>query len=166
MLFRSIRAEDSNLTFSFSADSSGALAALGIATFFSGSDAESMKVNGLVSDNLDYIAGAQTANAGDNTNALRMLDLRDGKVMAGGTQTFDEFYKGLVGKLGTDSAKFQNLADNQQALTDQMTNERKAISGVNIDEEAIKLIEHQHAFQAAAKFLATISQMMDVLMNI
>ncbi len=160
-----ISSSDSSLTFSFSEDTSGALAALGIATFFTGTGAESLKVNSLVADNLDFLAGALSDEPGDNTNALKLLDLRDMKVFANDTETAEEYYLDMVGTLGTESASFQNRAANQEILTQQMLNERQAISGVNLDEEAINLVQYQHAFQAAAKYLSVISQMMDVLVN-
>jgi flagellar hook-associated protein 1 FlgK len=41
-----------------------------------------------------------------------------------------------------------------------------AVSGVNIDEEAIKLIAYQRAFQASARVVSTISDMLDLLVNL
>jgi flagellar hook-associated protein 1 FlgK len=41
-----------------------------------------------------------------------------------------------------------------------------AISGVNIDEEAIKMISYQRAFQASAKYISTVSELMEVLVNL
>lgn len=160
-----ISSEDANTSFTFSSDTSGVLAALGAAAFFTGSDAESMGVSSLVSDNLNFVAGALSDNKGDNANALLMLGLRDTKVLGAGAETLDDYYQNLIGTLGTESASYQDLSENQKVLTDQMSNERKAISGVSIDEEAINLVQYQQAFQAAAKFVSVISQMMDVLMN-
>jgi flagellar hook-associated protein 1 FlgK len=161
----SIASDDSNTTFTFSDDTSGALAALGVGAFFTGHDVESMGVSDLVSGDVKFLAGGLTDAQGDNSNVLRLIELRNEKVLDGGTASIEEYYQSLIGKLGTESAYYQDRAANQQVLTDQMLNERQAVSGVSLDEEAVNLIQYQHAFQASARFISVISQMMDVLMN-
>ena len=41
-----------------------------------------------------------------------------------------------------------------------------AIQGVNIDEEAIRMITYQRAFQASARVVSTINEMLDTLVNL
>ncbi len=41
-----------------------------------------------------------------------------------------------------------------------------AISGVSLDEEAVKLISYQRAFQATAKYIATLNELLGVLVNL
>ncbi len=44
--------------------------------------------------------------------------------------------------------------------------EKQAVSGVSLDEEAVKLITLQRIYQASARFIQSVSEMLDVLMNI
>lgn len=161
-----IQTDDSGTEVTFSNDTSGVLAALGVASFFTGSGASDMAVSSVVENNLNLLAGAKSPSAGDNSNALEWLSLRDSKVLSNDTETMDDYYTGLVGTIATESASYQDRVDNQTVLTDQMVNERQAISGVNLDEEALNLVQYQQAFQAAARFLSVISEMMDVMMSI
>jgi flagellar hook-associated protein 1 FlgK len=50
----------------------------------------------------------------------------------------------------------------QQALE----GEHLAISGVNLDEEAVRMIAYQRAFQASAKVIATVNEMLETLLNL
>ena len=43
---------------------------------------------------------------------------------------------------------------------------RKSVSGVSTDEELVSVIQHQHAYQAAARLVTTVNDMLDMLLNI
>ncbi|MBI5360793.1 MAG: hypothetical protein HZA48_09470, partial [Planctomycetes bacterium] len=43
--------------------------------------------------------------------------------------------------------------------------ERARISGVNLDEEAVNLIEYQRTYQAAARYISVVDSMLQTLMN-
>jgi flagellar hook-associated protein 1 FlgK len=44
-------------------------------------------------------------------------------------------------------------------------NQRSQFSGVSLDEEAIKILEFQHAFQAAARLISTIDELFTTLVT-
>jgi flagellar hook-associated protein 1 FlgK len=80
-------------------------------------------------------------------------------------QTTTDFYGRLVGKVGTGSSQAQEMAQNQQLVVDQLTNQVQQVSGVSLDEEATDMIRFQHAYQAAARVITTMDEMLDTLIN-
>ena len=53
----------------------------------------------------------------------------------------------------------------QNSIMDDLRNARDAISGVNIDEELSDIIKFQHGYNAAAKFISTVNDMLDTIIN-
>ena len=45
-------------------------------------------------------------------------------------------------------------------------NQRAQISGVSLDEETIKILEFQRAYQAAARVISTVDELFGVLMSL
>ena len=78
--------------------------------------------------------------------------------------TFSDFYQGVVSRIASSTANAQALEQNQAALLTSLQSERERISGVSIDEETVRLIAYQQGFQAAAKFISVIDEMLDTLM--
>ena len=56
--------------------------------------------------------------------------------------------------------------DTNNAIKTQLENSRDQISGVSLDEEAIDLMRFQKAYQAAAKLINVVNQLMDEVLNI
>ncbi len=160
-----ISADSADYTFTFSDDNSSALAALGLNTLFTGTDASDIGVNAVVDGDLTKLAAALTPTAGDNGNALAMADLRTALLMNSGTTTFDDFYLGSVGTLAVETSQALSGFDNQQARMDLLENQRQSVSGVNVDEEMTQLIEAQRTFQASARFISVVDDMLDTLVN-
>ncbi|WP_272700645.1 flagellar hook-associated protein FlgK [Desulfovibrio sp. Fe33] len=164
-------------TFSFGTDSAGLYAALGLNTFFKGSDASSMAVNEKISGDLDYLAtghvnGAGEMNPGDNTTALAMYGLREVNVtmstaMEGTTsQTILDYYNGIVGNVGTDTNRAQFNQSFYQALANDLDERQQQISGVNLDEEMSDLIKYQASYTAAAKLITTADEMLQTILSL
>jgi flagellar hook-associated protein 1 len=163
-----ITADSSDFQISFSDDSSGALAALGINTFFTGKDAFDISVNSLVADDPRLIAAATSSaagtNPGDNDNALAMAGLRNlGLTDLTGlslTQYWNRHVEDFAVRRGQARQQFQ--ADT--VIRESLATQQQSISGVNADEESIDLIQYQRAFQASARLLTIIDEMMQTLL--
>ncbi|PTN39086.1 flagellar hook-associated protein FlgK [Desulfonatronum sp. SC1] len=162
-------------SFAFGSDSTGLLAALGINTFFDGTDARGLSINQDVFNNLSlinvgHVNGAGEINNGDNETAKAIAALQYEKVnfrttFQGKTsQTLQSFYGSLVGDVGaaTSNASF-NYSFNK-ALSDDLRNRQEEISGVNLDEEMSSLIKFQHSYSAAAKLISTADQMFQTIL--
>ncbi len=104
--------------------------------------------------------GSTNQNAG---NAGAILALRD-KVMAGGVP-LAEGYAEVISSLGTrvQSAKF--AADFTAQVATSTESARSGVAGVNLDEEAARLLQFQQSYQAAAKFLQIAQSTFDTLMQ-
>jgi len=80
-------------------------------------------------------------------------------------QTASDFYSGLVGKIGTAGSQAQEMGANQQLVVNQLTQRVASTSGVSLDEEATDMVRFQHAYQAAARVITTMDQMLETLIN-
>jgi flagellar hook-associated protein 1 FlgK len=80
-------------------------------------------------------------------------------------QTTADFYASLVGRIGSASSQAGEMAQNQQLVVDQLTTQVQQVSGVSLDEEATNMLRFQRAYQAAARVITTMDQMLDTLIN-
>ena len=157
---------DDELTFDVTNDSdtSNILAALGINTFFTGKDASTIAVSQYIKDDVTRIAAASTAAQGDNTNALRLLNLQ--YAASTNSSTFSDFLHSTVAQLGVETAEKASEKESFNLLLTNLENRRQEVAGVSIEEEMINTIRFQQAFQASARFISVISEMNKILMQI
>jgi flagellar hook-associated protein 1 FlgK len=113
-------------------------------------------------DTLDIAAssGSTLQNAG---NARAMLALRDQATFDG--VALSDGYGSLLSHLGTSvqGAKFEASFSSQVASSSDKA--RAAVSGVNLDEEAARLLQFQQSYQAAAKYLQVAQSTFDTLLQ-
>jgi flagellar hook-associated protein 1 FlgK len=123
----------------------------------------SMKLSGTpkVGDTMQVVATANPAS--DNRNARAMQSLGDTSNVDG-AKVIDR-YADLVGEVGTRAQSAKASGDMSQRLFDDSEGARTAVSGVNLDEEAARMLEYQQAYQAAAKVIATANQMFQSLLQ-
>lgn len=152
--------------FTFADDTSGVLAALGMNTFFTGSDASDIDLSEFVSENLTYLAAALTDWPGDGGNAGRIFELQDVALEALGGLTIEDYYQSTISATAISSAVSKTQSEAADTYLDTLEAERESVSGVNLDEEAINLIRYQRTFQAAAKFIETINEMLMTMINL
>lgn len=101
----------------------------------------------------------------DNRNAELLAALGTANTMNGGTQNFTEGYAGLVEDIGVKTRQSQLDLDAGQTLLEQSTSQREAVSGVNLDEEAGKLIQYQAAYNASAQVISVAQDLFDTLLQ-
>jgi flagellar hook-associated protein 1 FlgK len=134
--------------------------------FFTGTDAQTIDVNGLLVSNPEKIAAATVLGAaGNGANSLAIADLQHALTMVGNTQSFGQFYTNTVGMLGADISRAKGLAESGKLLLNHIDGQRQSVSGVNIDEEVNNLTQSQKAYQAAARVISVIDEMLDTLIN-
>ena len=147
-------------------DTSGVLAAAGINTFFSGSNASDIAVCADITNEPGRIATALGPNTTDNNNVLRMADLRNQAVTDLDNLTPGEYYNRLVTDLGQQVSVKQTHQENVEALVLNLTNQQSEISGVNINDEAARLLIFEQMFKAMSKYLSTIQSSLASVMEI
>ena len=69
------------------------------------------------------------------------------------------------GVLGADVSRAKGLAESGELLLSHLDGLRQSVQGVNIDEEVIALTQSQKAYQAAARVISVIDEMLDTLIN-
>jgi flagellar hook-associated protein 1 FlgK len=124
------------------------------------------EVNKDIMDSLNKIAAAKSASVGDGTNAQAIADLKDNSFsIKNTTSTFGDFYRNIIGQLGVDSQQAQNMQDNTQKLVNQVDSRRQSVSGVSLDEEMTNMIRFQQAYNAAARVVTVMDQVLDKVIN-
>lgn len=101
---------------------------------------------------------------GDGGNALALSRLEKAKLTALGTTSTD-YLQAMVAALGVDAQHASLMVENQESLVNQLTNQRDSVMGVNLDEEMTKMVQYQHSYNAAARVISAMDEMLDTLIN-
>ena len=149
-----------------SSDSSGFLAAVGVNSFFSGTDANSIGVSGFVRDSGSNIAVSRTVEMTDNLNASAIAALGDSAQDALGNLSPKEFYRKLVVDLGNEVSITEMQHSNVQSIHHSLEQQRDEISGVDINEQASLMMLYERMFQAMARYMNTISETYETVLTI
>src|SRR5690606_34149456 len=110
-------------------------------------------------------AAAQATVPGDGSNAGALAQLRYERLAGLNDATLEDTYRSWVARLGVDSSEAQRREEHQFLLMTQITNQRDQVAGVSLDEELAAMLTYQHAYQAAARMVTTVDQMLDTLIN-
>ena len=79
--------------------------------------------------------------------------------------TFGGYFKDMVDRLGVQTQEAKRMVKNQHSVLASFQQSRDAVSGVSLDEEMTNLIQFQHAYQANAKLISTVDELLDVVVN-
>ncbi len=99
-------------------------------------------------------------NAG---NAGALLALRD-QAMFDGAALTDGFADAMA-QIGTRTQSAQFASDLSSTMAINLERDRMSVSGVNLDEEAARLIQYQQAYQASAKMIQIAQSVFDTLLQ-
>lgn len=102
--------------------------------------------------------------AASNGNALAMLGLRDTAIVAGATVT--DAWSSALGEVGVRVQGAAGAARMSAAVATNAAAQQQSVSGVNLDEEAARLIQFQQSYQAAAKMLQVAQSVFDTLLQV
>jgi flagellar hook-associated protein FlgK len=82
------------------------------------------------------------------------------------SQTLGSYYGGLVGRLALDTANATTGSASQTTLAANIDKVRQGIDGINLDEETQNLVKYQNAYQAAAKTLNIMEQLLQTAIGL
>lgn len=150
----------------FSEDSSGVLAALGINTFFTGSDGVDIAVSEDLAGNPALLGAGAEHIAGSNTSALAIVALQDAAIERFGGRSLRESWSAGVSDLAVRTSAANTRLQGASLVKESLQAQSQAVSGVSLDEEAIDLMSYQRQFQAAARYVSIIDETMQSLMSI
>lgn len=150
----------------FGDDTSGVLASLGINTFFTGTDADSIGVRAELKADHRLFASGQGGGLGDNRNASALATVLDEAQDGLNGQSLSGFYESVISKVGQGSASEKTLAEGADAYVQSLLSQREQYSGVSLDEETINVMQFQRSFQASARIISTIDELLGVLLTV
>ena len=134
--------------------------------------AQTFSVSSDVASNSNKIAAGQNSSS-DGANALKLIGLQsrlsfnsvthvsDGS----GAYTFDEFYSSIVSNLGIQSFSTQATFSQQEGILLQLNTRRESVSGVSIDEEFINMVKFQQAYNASARLIGIVDELLDTVIS-
>ena len=103
------------------------------------------------------------ALASNNGNALLLAGLREAPLSEGRTLT--DTYALLLSDVGVRVQGARTASDISTTVARQTEAARSGVAGVNLDEEAARLIQFQQSYQAAAKVLQVAQSLLDALLQ-
>lgn len=158
--------ESSNLEFAFKNDSSGVLAALGLNTFFEGSSSSDLRVSELIKESPELFAASSGGVGQDTENAVTLAALHGSPIAAEDGDSLADIQAAVFADVTQDAGISRSVAEGFRVFQRTLQGEKLSISGVSIDEEAVNMLAYQRVFQASARYIAAIGDLLDILVNL
>ncbi len=150
--------------FGFGSDSSGALAVLGINTYFTGTNAQDVGIRQELQDNPQLLVAGKQEGSNEAAQAIVKLQEKTLGTLKGAS--ISEFWRRVVGTNAVSGASAKIRTESESLVLGSLMAQRSSVSGVSIDEEAINLLTFQKQFQASARFIATIDELTQTLLSL
>ncbi len=134
-----------------------------------------LRISSGVKESPDSIGTGFTTVSGDNRVALEIAELGSRPIMpeffranpdAEPRLTLNESLNSLMGFLGAETQRERHFFESSDRVLSQLENYRESVSGVSLEEEAINLIQFQHAFNAAAKATKVGDELLQTILSL
>lgn len=126
-----------------------------------GKDANGVGTDTITISNAKDLGDGFKLNAG---NANAFLALRDKAMFDNGT-TLSDGFSATMASIGSRAQSARYAAELSASVAANLEADRSSISGVNLDEEAARLLQYQQAYQASAKIIQTAQTLFDSVLN-
>jgi flagellar hook-associated protein 1 len=144
-------------------DETGLLAATGMNSFFVGTSADSIAVRPDLLDDPRLLAVNTDSLGTDGANVQRMADVGDEALAGLGGLNCREYARQMITGIGQQVTNLQSQQKNQSTVLDMLESQRETVSGVDINEEAAKMLVFQRMYQAMSQFISTQNDIMTML---
>lgn len=74
---------------------------------------------------------------------------------------FNQYYNAFIGEIAAKGEKLDSICKNQELMTDSLDNQRQEVAGVSSDEELTNMIKFQHGYNAAARYVNVVDEMLE-----
>jgi flagellar hook-associated protein FlgK len=101
---------------------------------------------------------------GNNENVLKLIDTRDNIKVDG--KTITDYFASLTGNIAVEGENAKHFQTRQEKVNDELEKSRKQVMGVSLDEEMTNLMQYQRTFQAAARYINSLDQMLEVILGL
>lgn len=152
--------------FTFANDTSGFLSAIGINTFFVGNSAKDIDINPVLKRNSDHLAISRSGISRDTEVLTELVDLVERPMDSLGGRSVLGIFNENVASLGQRISLQRSITQGASDLQSLLSGQHLGMTGVNIDEESIKMLAYNRAFQANARVITTANEMLEILMQI
>jgi len=158
----------SGFSFSFSDDSSGALALLGVNSFFTGKNASDIAVRSDLASDPNKLQVGRMVNGTfvENGTALELSKLQNQTLSELNGRTIGAMWADTVQGVGVATAAAKTASSAATSIRESLDAQRASISGVSIDEESLNLLNFQRQYQAGARLIDISNQLLTSLMQI
>ncbi|PKO03639.1 MAG: flagellar hook-associated protein FlgK [Chloroflexi bacterium HGW-Chloroflexi-5] len=133
--------------------------------FFEGTNAGNFKVN----DDLENVSKIALSSAvdepGNNEIGREIFKLRITGTMNSDTMTFSQYYNDQISKLGLTVQRATTNARDRSLVAQALVSQREAVTGVSLNEEAANIAKSQKAYEAAARVISVIDEMLNTVIN-
>jgi flagellar hook-associated protein 1 FlgK len=134
--------------------------------FFSGEDAASIDIAYAIKQNSALVATSYDGTVGDNALANDISALSESIISNTEPFTINELYESLIGTLGVYSMNAKSMMRNEELIMENLEYRKESVTGVNLDEELIKLTKYQQSYEAAARMLKAIEEMVEIIVDL
>lgn len=134
---------------------------------FTGTGAADVGVNTNIVSDPRQLQGSSSASESSNNDVIRSIAALSTTALTGlNGMTFSEHYGNTISRFGQEISLTTAQLDDQKAVQKMLEKQRESIMGVSVDEEVANLVVYQRAFQASAKLLTTMDNLMKDVLNL
>lgn len=131
-----------------------------------------IEVNPDVLKNLSSLPLSAKENTGDYDSTIcdQLVDLWNKDFGTLGpnnltSNTLKDYYSAMIGELGNRGNTLNVIATNQEEMATSIDSQRASVTGVSSDEELSNMIRYQHAYNASARYINVVSEMLEHIIN-
>ncbi|PRC91821.1 flagellar hook-associated protein FlgK [Solimicrobium silvestre] len=123
-------------------------------------------LSGIPANGDTYTVGPNTNGKGDNRNVLLMNALLTQNTMNNGTTTYQGAYAQMVNSVGNTTSQLTTTGTTETNLLTAAQQQQQSVSGVNLDQETVNLLQYQQVYEACGKVIQVASQNFSTLLSL
>lgn len=147
-------------------DTSDVLPALGLNSFYGGSTAADLSVRADIVKDPSLLAASSTGAPGDGGVLAQLLEVQQASIDEFNGVSLAERLGEITIGVGLEISNATDAVEAEQFLLDGLEARRDAVSGVNVDEELVRMIEFEQAYNAASQYIRVVSELSEQLMTL
>jgi len=133
---------------------------------FVGSDASSLGINSIISKDPLKFATSRGGMGEDTQTAVDLAGFMGRPLASNNDSSLTVLYDRMTATITQGSTVSKAVAEGARVFEEQLRGQSMAVSGVSIDEEVMKMIRYQRSFQASAKYISTLDEMLEMLVSL
>ncbi|MGE7664292.1 flagellar hook-associated protein FlgK [Ureibacillus composti] len=120
-------------------------------------------------NNPDKIAASESpvgqAEPGNGKQSQKLANLKSQFLSSLEGSSVQTYFEGIIGQLGVDGIEANRMQYNAETLQQSVTERRASVSSVSLDEEMTNMISFQQAYNANARMISVIDEILDKIIN-